>query len=101
MDKPRRLRRAARALQPVVVERHLLPIRLKTWRIDSLGCTLDGEPLSSVTVADLQLDALEYIPLRIGIHADAAHVGGINLFGEKFGDFAQGIVVRVGYAKAD
>ena len=72
-----------------------------TWRIDSLGCTLDGEPLSSVTVADLQLDALEYIPLRIGIHADAAHVGGINLFGEKFGDFAQGIVVRVGYAKAD
>ena len=74
---------------------------LKTWRIDSLGCTLDGEPLSSVTVADLQLDALEYIPLRIGIHADAAHVGGINLFGEKFGDFAQGIVVRVGYAKAD
>ena len=74
---------------------------LKTWRIDSLGCTLDGEPLSSVTVADLQLDALEYIPLRIGIHADAAHVGGINLFGEKFGDFAQGLVVRVGYAKAD
>lgn len=74
---------------------------LKTWRIDSLDCTLDGEPLSSVTVADLQLDALEYIPLRIGIHADAAHVGGINLFGEKFGDFAQGIVVRVGYAKAD
>ena len=49
----------------------------------------------------MQLDALEYIPLRIGIHADAAHVGGINLFGEKFGDFAQGIVVRVGYAKAD
>ena len=42
---------------------------LKTWRIDSLGCTLDGEPHSSVTVADLQQDALEYIPLRIGIPA--------------------------------
>ena len=99
----RRLRRAARALQPrrggaTPPSQYGL---LKTWRIGSLGCTLDGEPLSSVTVADLQLDALEYIPLRIGIHADAAHVGGINLFGEKFGDFAQGIVVRVGYDKAD
>ena len=50
------------------------------------------------TLADLRLDACDYISLRIGVDADAAHVGGVNLFGEKFGDYAQGIVMRVGYA---
>ena len=72
---------------------------LKTWRIDEYGSTLDGTALSSVKLSDLHLDQQDYISLRIGVHADAEHVGGLNLFGEKFGDFAQGIVARIGYAK--
>jgi len=72
---------------------------LKTWRVDASGASLDGEPLSGVTLADLDLANREYISLRIGVRADAEHTGGINLFGEKFGDHAQGIVMRVGYAK--
>ena len=72
---------------------------LKTWRIDEYGSTLDGTALSSVKLSDLHLDQQDYISLRIGVHADAQHVGGLNLFGEKFGDFAQGIVARIGYAK--
>lgn len=48
---------------------------LKTWRVDNQGCTLDGEPLSSVTLADLNLGGQDYLALRIGVHADAAHVG--------------------------
>jgi len=72
---------------------------LKTWRVDASGASLDGEPLSGVTLADLDLANREYIALRIGVRADAEHTGGINLFGEKFGDHAQGIVMRVGYAK--
>jgi len=73
--------------------------RLKTWRVDAGGSSLDGEPLSGVTLADLNLDALDYISLRVGVDADSKNVGGINLFGEKFGDFAQGVVMRVGYEK--
>lgn len=73
---------------------------LKTWRIDEHGSTLDGAALSSIKLSDLQLDQQNYISLRIGVHADAEHVGGLNLFGEKFGDFAQGIVARIGYAKS-
>ncbi len=74
---------------------------LKTWRVDSKGCTLDGQPLSSVCLSDLHLSERDYISLRIGIEKDADHVGGMNLFGEKFGDYAQGIVVRIGYAQPE
>ena len=70
---------------------------LKTWRIDRDGCQLDGEPFSPVTLESLALAGCDYVSLRIGVHPDAEHVGGLNLFGEKFGDFAQAIVLRVGY----
>ena len=72
---------------------------LKTWRVDKEAATLDGEPLSPVTLDDLHLAAGDYVSLRIGVHASAQHVGGVNLFGDRFGDFAQGIVMRVGYDK--
>ena len=72
---------------------------LKTWRVDAEGSKLDGETLSNVNLADLNLNGQDYISLRVGVRADSEHVGGLNLFGDKFGDFAQGIVMRVGYAK--
>ena len=70
---------------------------LKTWRIDETQTTLDGEYFSSATIANLRLDQEAFISLRIGVSAQAAHVGGINLFGEKFGDYGRGIVMRIGY----
>lgn len=70
---------------------------LKTWRVDDTCSLLDGEKVSGVTLHDLNLSEADYIALRIGVYADSAHVGGLNLFGDKFGDFAQGIVMRVGY----
>ena len=72
---------------------------LKTWRVEEGGSKLDGEPLSGVCLADLNLEKQDYISLSVGVSADSEHVGGLNLFGDKFGDFAQGIVMRVGYAK--
>ncbi len=72
---------------------------LKTWRVDANGSTLDGEPISDVCLRDLSLTEHDFISLRVGVSPEADHVGGINLFGEKFGDYAQGIVMRVGYAQ--
>ena len=66
--------------------------------MDANGSTLDGEPLSDVRLSDLCLTERDYISLRVGVSKDAEHVGGLNLFGEKFGDYPQGIVMRVGYA---
>ena len=71
---------------------------LKSWRVDADGCRLNGEYLSGVTLGDLSLAARDYISLRV--QADAEHVGGINLFGERFGDYAQGIVMRIGYKES-
>lgn len=71
---------------------------LKTWRIDHTGCQLDGETLSGISLSDLVLESRDYIALRIGVDAAAEHVGGLNLFGDRFGDYAQGIIMRVGYA---
>lgn len=73
---------------------------LKTWRVDGEGSTLDGEAISGTRLEDLRLSCGDYISLRVGVDAHAEHVGGMNLFGEKFGDYAQGIVMRVGYGAA-
>jgi predicted transcriptional regulator len=37
------------------------------------------------------------IPVRIGIKEGAANSGGINLFGSKFGNYPQDIVLRQHY----
>ena len=53
--------------------------------------------LSGVTIGDLQRGQAAFIRARIEVPADAQNVGGINLFGESFGDYPQAIVVRAGY----
>ena len=68
---------------------------LKCWRVEEDGCWLDEQRLSDVTLADLKLDAKPYIAVRIGVKPDAVHQGGINLFGEQFGDHKQSVVMRL------
>jgi len=68
---------------------------LKRWRIDQSGCLLDDEIISGVTLDQLRLGEKPYISLRIGVKDDAAQQGGINLFGEQFGDYNQAIMMRL------
>ena len=70
---------------------------LKTWRVSREGTYLDGVRLSNVTIGDLHLQKEPFIRARIEVPADAQNVGGINLFGELFGDYPQAILVRAGY----
>lgn len=39
----------------------------------------------------------DYISARIGIKDSAKNIGGINIFGEKFGDHPQDVVMRIDY----
>lgn len=70
---------------------------LKTWRVDASGSYLENDRVGDVTLEALKLAEGGYIAVRIAVEPDAEHVGGLNLFGEGFGDYAQGLVLRVGY----
>lgn len=69
---------------------------ITNWRIDKQQTTLNSNFLSFVSLYDLNLEKSDkaYLSLKIGVEKDAAHIGGINLFGKNFGDFPQDIIFR-------
>ena len=69
----------------------------REWKVDETGAYIDGMKISDVTISDLSISENESIKLRIGIKEDARNVGGINLFGRKFGNYKQDIVLRYRY----
>lgn len=58
------------------------------------GTLLDDELFPQFTIGHLNLQHIDYISLRIGVEKDARYAGGLNLFGEKFGDHPQAIIMR-------
>ena len=72
---------------------------LKTWAVSQTGSTLDEAPLSNVTIDQLNLHRGNFFTLRIGVHPDAKNVGGMNLFGAKFGDHPQDILLQLDLIK--
>ncbi len=71
---------------------------LKTFSVKRDGSYLDGLPVDSeVTLESLNLSAHPYITLRVEVKKEADHVGGVNIFGEKYGDFPQGILMSLTY----
>lgn len=71
---------------------------LKTFSVRGDGGYIDGELVNpALTIADLALKQHPYISLLIEIRPDAQYVGGINIFGERYGDYAQGIIMRIVY----
>ena len=71
---------------------------LKTFSVRGIGSYIDDTLYSSkVRIGQLKLDEFPYISLRIAVDETAGHCGGVNLFGEKFGDYPQNIVMTVAY----
>ncbi|MBP1756493.1 MAG: transcriptional regulator [Firmicutes bacterium] len=68
---------------------------LKTWSIVEHGCFLDDEKTANTGLSEFDLSEKDYISVRIGIKEDAEHQGGMNLFGESFGDYPQNIVMKI------
>lgn len=70
---------------------------LLTWRIDAEGSFADAMRVSGVKLEQLQLAANDFFTVRIGVDPQARHVGGMNLFGQGFGDYRQDIVFKYTY----
>ena len=68
---------------------------LKAWRINDTGTYVDGEKLSDITVADLDVHPWQATRVRLGIKSDAQNQGGFTIFGKGFGSFEQDLILRI------
>lgn len=73
---------------------------LKRFTVAQDGAYVDGERVSDLTVEALALNpsTSSHIRVRIGVKPDARNRGGLNLFGRRFGNYEQDLVLRLAYA---
>ncbi len=74
---------------------------LKRWRITADGTYVDGTKLSEVNLAQVGLNDNPHICMRLEVKDDANNIGGINIFGKRFGNYNQDIVMRTSYEFRD
>ncbi|NRT87807.1 ArsR/SmtB family transcription factor [Clostridium beijerinckii] len=70
---------------------------LKLLTINSFGTFIDGIKISDVTLEDLELNYKSDILLKLAVPEETKHVGGLTIFGKNFGNYNQGISVRLVY----
>lgn len=70
---------------------------LKKWTITDKSTFLDDKKTGNKGISQFGLDCGEFISVRIGIKDDARYKGGINLFGDCFGDYPQNILMKIIY----
>jgi predicted transcriptional regulator len=70
---------------------------LKRWLVSDEGAFIDGYSLSAVTIRDLKIGEERVIKVRLGVKANALHVGGINVFGRTYGNYPQDLTLRIEY----
>jgi len=71
--------------------------QLKIWSVKKEGSFIDGRRISSVQIDDLSIEKKTFIEVRLGVKSDATNVGGLNIFGERFGNYPQPIVLKVNF----
>lgn len=71
--------------------------QLKIWSVTKDGSYIDGKGISSIAIRNLHLADQLFIEVRLGVKPDALNVGGMNIFGEKFGNYPQPLVLKVNY----
>lgn len=71
---------------------------LKTLTINYKGTFVDGLKISDVKIGDFRLDSRSMLRFRMEVKEDSEYVGGMTLFGNGFGNYSQGIRVRLRYS---
>lgn len=70
---------------------------LKVWQVNKEASFVDGVRVSPIRLEDLQIKEHDFISVRIGVKPEATNIGGINIFGRKFGNYPQDIILRLDY----
>ncbi len=73
---------------------------LVNWEITGDGVFINNDKAGDITIDELGIMNSHKIDVRLGNKDKAKHVGGFNLFGKKFGDFKQDIVMGLSYEYA-
>ena len=68
---------------------------LTKWTVKKDGTYLNGKKINQNAIGDYDLIEKEYIAIRLGIEETAQHQGGMNLFGENFGDYGQNLILTM------
>lgn len=71
---------------------------LKMIKIDKKGTFVDGLKISDVNIRQFELDYKSTIRFRFEVPKDAQNVGGLTIFGSKFGNYSQAIQARIAYS---
>lgn len=71
---------------------------LKMIVINKKGTFVDGLKISDVDIKQFALDYKSTVRFKFEIPEDADNVGGMTLFGSGFGNYSQGIKVRISYS---
>lgn len=74
---------------------------LKILVINKKGTFIDGLQVSNISIDDFEFDYHSTIKLKLEVEDDAAHVGGLTIFGKTFGNYNQDIDVRINYSPID
>lgn len=72
---------------------------LKVIHIRPDGIMMDDKKMSDVTLEQVLVNIGQYWSIRFEVPPDAKNVGGLSLFGKKFGNYAQDIMMRIFYEK--
>lgn len=70
---------------------------LKLLTINRLGTFIDGLQLSDVTIQNIKTDTASGFLFRLAVPEHAKHIGGLMLFGIRFGNYGQGIRIKILY----
>ena len=65
--------------------------------VNNKGTFINGKMVSGVKISDLKLNDNPIIKYKLGVKENSQYVGGLNLFGKKFGDYDQDISVSITY----
>ncbi|MDR2375480.1 MAG: ArsR family transcriptional regulator [Treponema sp.] len=68
---------------------------LKHWIVTGEGSFVDGVRISGICLNELTIPEHHSIRVKIGVKEDAQHLGGMNIFGRGFGNYDQGIMLRL------